>query len=660
MRSIIFIIFFLRFIHCEAQENPSLNSLFDTLENIRKKGKYNALQTKAEKALEIAKQQNDIEGILKAKYFVASALQVNDFEKGVALLDSTLIFIDQLKENRYDSITFRIYVLKAVLHRKSGNYNMSLNLLHQVRSSIEKSTYKRVLFSCYRDISINLRNLGQYDSAQYYLLQCDRLANKLDDNNLRYYTLQGQANIHDALGEFEKSLALEKQLEKIAKHLDNENIRLTNLLNIGVSFANLEKLDSALVYYELGKILAFQLQDDEQLTLIHYNIGTVYDRLNIEVEAEESFKTAIALARKTKQQHVVIRSLHMLGRLFLEGGKLNKAQNYLNDALELANDEGILLDVMWNYEYLSKVTEAKGNYAEALTFHKEYSQLSDSILNTSKIETIKNLEEKYESEKKEQAIQLLEEQTKLQDIQLSQQKTITVILIVLSIAIIVILFLLYQQYRNNQEVKQWKMQQKMLRSQMNPHFIFNALTSIQNFVINEESELATSYLAKFAVLTRKVLEVSREESISLQDEISVIKEYCVLEGMRFNRQIDLQITSEPEIDLESTQIPPLLLQPFIENSLKHGFKDLETGKIDIFFKKNYNRLLIEITDNGRGFQQTTSTHNSLSMEIVKERLALIAPSKNNDFHLYSENTFSEKNEISGAKTNFEIPLKYAY
>ena len=140
----------------------------------------------------------------------------------------------------------------------------------------------------------------------------------------------------------------------------------------------------------------------------------------------------------------------------------------------------------------------------------------------------------------------------------------------------------------------------------------------------------------------------------------MIKEYCVLEGMRFNRQIDLQITAESEIDLETTQIPPLLLQPFIENSLKHGFKDLETGKIDIFFKKNYNRLLIEITDNGRGFQQTTSTHNSLSMEIVKERLALIAPSKNNDFHLYSENTFSEKNEISGAKTNFEIPLKYAY
>ena len=118
------------------------------------------------------------------------------------------------------------------------------------------------------------------------------------------------------------------------------------------------------------------------------------------------------------------------------------------------------------------------------------------------------------------------------------------------------------------------LQQQVLRSQMNPHFIFNVLGSIQNFLLSNDNKKAALYLSRFAALTRATLEYSASQSISLTKEIEMLKNYMELEKMRNPEKFSYTVITDENLEADFIQIPPMMIQPFIENSLKHGFADI--------------------------------------------------------------------------------------
>lgn len=199
-----------------------------------------------------------------------------------------------------------------------------------------------------------------------------------------------------------------------------------------------------------------------------------------------------------------------------------------------------------------------------------------------------------------------------------------------------------------------------LRAQINPHFIFNCLGSIQQFILENDSASATRYLSRFAKLVRLALHSSIDGKHSLADEISMLDNYLALEQMRFKGRFQYQIDATGIDDMDDMHIPPMLLQPFVENAVKHGIGQTDSeGEIKIAFIKQYNILLAVITDNGPGFSvkvvESNEAHKSVGLSLTRSRLDLLSGSHEGNSYT-QENITDLTGEVRGAKVEIRIPL----
>jgi two-component system LytT family sensor kinase len=190
--------------------------------------------------------------------------------------------------------------------------------------------------------------------------------------------------------------------------------------------------------------------------------------------------------------------------------------------------------------------------------------------------------------------------------------------------LLLIIYYLYNKRRLRKLDQQKEMANLKLgsvRAQLNPHFMFNALTSIQNLMNQKDSEGANHYLAKFADLTRQVLNATSRELISLEDELKIINDYLQIEQLRFGFNYTVDV--DKSINIANTEIPGMLMQPFIENAAKHGISGMaDKGKIDIAIAKDQNNLVLVIADNGKGFD-TQQTTKGFGLKLGRERVALL-------------------------------------
>ncbi|OMP76973.1 sensor histidine kinase [[Flexibacter] sp. ATCC 35208] len=222
------------------------------------------------------------------------------------------------------------------------------------------------------------------------------------------------------------------------------------------------------------------------------------------------------------------------------------------------------------------------------------------------------------------------------------------------------IYLIKREARRRTQIEQQiaQLEMKALRAQMNPHFIFNALNSIQTFMMKSETEQALSYLNRFARLIRNVLDSSQLNSITISKEIRMIENYIELEKLRFADQFDCDIHVDAALDPDFTDIPTMILQPFVENAIWHGLlHKKERGKLTIIFTKEIDRVLCMIEDDGIGRersaalkQQTGDEHHSRGIQITRDRLALY----NKRFNL--DMTFDIEDLPSGTRVNVWFPL----
>lgn len=201
-----------------------------------------------------------------------------------------------------------------------------------------------------------------------------------------------------------------------------------------------------------------------------------------------------------------------------------------------------------------------------------------------------------------------------------------------------------------------------LRSQMNPHFIFNALNSIKVYLIENNKEKAVYYLNKFSKLIRKILESSRTDSITLEEELEIIELYMSIENIRFDNTIHFKISKENDIALGSLKIPSLILQPFIENALWHGLM-LKEGdkKIEIIVTKTEESIELAIVDNGIGREKAnenrekkTFKKDSLGIEFAKERLNYFNQKEKSKYQFTIEDLVDSSNQPAGTKVIFRF------
>jgi LytS/YehU family sensor histidine kinase len=210
-----------------------------------------------------------------------------------------------------------------------------------------------------------------------------------------------------------------------------------------------------------------------------------------------------------------------------------------------------------------------------------------------------------------------------------------------------------------------------LRGQMNPHFIFNSLNSIQHFISSREKEEALNYLSKFSKLIRKILENSRENTVSINNEIQLLELYIQLEQLRFNNKFDYHITIDERIDMENTLIPPMIIQPYVENAILHGLINKnDKGDLYLSLERNNGSLICQIEDNGIGRaraqlleQGKVSRHKSLGIKVTEERIAGLSDLLNYNMEVVIDDLFEIKQDSedapqpAGTRVTISIPIK---
>ena len=300
---------------------------------------------------------------------------------------------------------------------------------------------------------------------------------------------------------------------------------------------------------------------------------------------------------------------------------------------------------------------------------QNYSALKDKLINEENIRKSVESSMNYEFEKKE----LLQKEAQEKREFLIQEKAQSFKLKMLFGTLIglLVLGIIFLIYNRNQLKKTLTLQkelaeyeQKALHLQMNPHFVFNCLGSISSFILQNGTDSAIKYLAKFSKLMRLTLEYSKESLIPIDKEIESLQNYLELEQLRFNNNFDFSITKSTEIE-DDVALPPLLLQPFVENAIIHGvIPKKKKGHIKVDFQIDNDSLVCTIEDDGVGCEtskkakeNSVSVHKSMAIDIIKKRLEMIASSTHKNATISIEEINTNDNN-SGTKVVLKLPIQY--
>ena len=335
--------------------------------------------------------------------------------------------------------------------------------------------------------------------------------------------------------------------------------------------------------------------------------------------------------------------------------------NHAELSLNIAKQTGDLQNLKNAYELLAKAYEGLNNKAAAFESFKHYAALKDSLFNSDKYRAIKEIEAKYELEKKENQLALLNEKNHVQQLSLSRRNRVLFTTLGIIILLIIIGYILIRNNKLKAKNQAIELEQKLLRSQMNPHFIFNSLMAIQSFIYKNDPVQAGDFLAKFADLVRITLENSRVEFVLLENEIKMLQIYLELQALRFNNKFDYSIQISEDVDIRTIKIPPMLAQPFIENAIEHGLRHkTEGGFIQVKYMKANKHLSFSVEDNGIGREksrelETDRKHKAMATSITKERLNLLSKRVKQTFELELIDMKDSNNSPIGTMVKFAIP-----
>ncbi|MEM8999016.1 MAG: tetratricopeptide repeat protein [Bacteroidota bacterium] len=552
-------------------------------------------------------------------------------------------------------------------------------------------------------------DLLQNPKAEMYYQRALALSEKGNMAHFKAYSLNMLADVYRKTDAIKTALDFYQEALEIAESVENPSNHIKNNINIsrngiGNLYQTLEQHDLAIEQFKKGLILNRELNNKLGLASNHQNIADCLEQKGLLDEALENYRKALAYNEGTKDEmgrmackngiaqvylkkgmpnaaltlltplkkqtekpgHESFTSLVLVnnGWAYLKLGDFKSAEDHLKKGLQLAQYHNLKNIALTAFEHLSELEVSKGDYASALGYYKMADTYDEEIANAINLRYMNDVIQRYEAEKKNNQIEVLAQENEIVRLRLRKNQT-TLLVSALALGLVAsILYILYRKYQSNNEKKVLSLEQNMLRSQMNPHFLFNSLNSIKLYIINNEQKNAVHYLNKFSKLVRKILEASSNKEISLAEELETIELYMNIENIRFSNEIDFNISIEDQIDVNQIKIPSLALQPFLENALWHGLSPKEgEKKITLrVFKKNNGHVTITIEDNGVGRaiakvnkENRVLKRKSVGIDITKERLANFSKDYQNNFEVQIIDLFSKSGLSRGTRVVIEIP-----
>jgi tetratricopeptide (TPR) repeat protein len=512
----------------------------------------------------------------------------------------------------------------GIIYRRQGKYDKALGQYQKALKYYKAIGHKEGVASVHLNIGGVYHKLDNWNNALKYYNSAKEYFENTKNNRKLSRTLTNIGVIKFEQKQFKESLRTQLRALRLNEKVGGLQHKAIILLNIGQSYEALGKLDKAIDYYTQCENLRIKLNDTWGLGKIFSFKAVTYDKLKEDNLAQAYFEKAI---------------------------KFNKANSIYDDLSD-------------TYLYYTNFLETRGKANDALTFYKKYLRINDSLRNIYQEEKVANLTAQFQSEQNAKELELLQQRTQIQNLELGQKNAWIITLLVILILGIVAVFVSLRINRLRADHKIMDLRQKVLLTQMNPHFLFNSLTAIQSFILDEKNNEANTYLSRLASLVRGILENSREEFVSLRTELSVLEDYISMQKLRFDNDIAYNFNVEENIDIDQVIIPPMLAQPFIENALIHGrLRNNPEAEIKVNISLLKNDLLqFEILDNGIGVdeakkQMKENNHKSLATSIALDRVKIynFKSSKKMNFEIIDLKQI-DKN-LHGTKVTYTIPLQ---
>ena len=610
-------------------------------------------------SVQLAKEIGYKEGLAKALFCKGTNDYINgNFIEGLELLYHAVDLYIDLGDTAMIIDTY--YQIGAVTYFSLTDMKEGIRLINEcLRYSIEAKDKLRAA-QMYSTLQYLYAISGNGDMALHYIELYDEIAKSISTPYLEQTMVKAAWGRNYTLkGDFKKAIPYYFAAMSMVDPDDiEERSYLSQLCSfIGDAYVNLGKSDSAIIFYHKGMKLDCKHQ--------HF-YGSVINALGLArlYFAKKDFKNSTIYCDSVLYFG---KRIALIGSFY--GIKENAKLLGMSAELYIPMNKEFKRFLAWRmmsgaYQMLIQIKEQQENYKEVYLLSKSSESVQDSIANFQKRTEILDLQYKYQAGQKDDEIKLLSQENQIQSFKISRSRLILFSVIAISILLLFILILVSRQnsIKSGRKVAEFK--QRLLRSQMNPHFIFNSLTSVQDFILQQDGIKASIYLSRFSDLVRNILHNSQQEFIKLEEEISTIENYLELQKIRFPDKFDYSIEVDQQVNSESLRVPPMLAQPFIENSIEHGFKQKEDkGQINITVRQNKHGLLIQIADNGIGREAATRMmkaqspdHKSMATSITLERINVLNRKKKRKISLDIIDLKSETGEASGTKVVIEIPL----
>ncbi|MFI5203458.1 MAG: histidine kinase [Flavobacteriales bacterium] len=522
----------------------------------------------------------------------------------------------------------------------------------------------------YNVLSTAHAHLGMYEQALQYAFKSLRLYEKLGDATNQILNLNVIAGHYYTLNKYTQAKKyVYTALELLHDH-PHAVLQAYCYAFLAACFEIDHQFDSTAIYLNKARAIYEKQQDFPGIITTHNNLCELMLQLQRIDSAFVHAQQAVVHAKKMGWSAYISHSYRKVADCYLHKNASKLGSPTFNYKMSLAYLDSSQIyvsrgteDQLLLYQMRSDAHKAMGYYDSALVWYEKFKSLSDSVYHSQQDKNIEELNVRYQVEKKEQLNKTLKQKNKIQTLELERGRYLLYGISVLVIVIIAISLLLIRQNRIKAQQRTLLAEQKLLRSQMNPHFIFNSLTSIESYIYANQPKEAGRYLSDFARLMRLILENSREEEISLDSEIQTLEYYLTMQKLRMEDRLNWSVKTENIPDLTEILIPPMLTQPFIENAIEHGIGSInQPGKVDVLFSIQGHVLYIDVTDNGIGFHRKGETpglakkHKSLALEITRERLENYNRNRKNKTTLIITDLSAENPALTGTHVRFTIPL----
>jgi sensor histidine kinase YesM len=488
--------------------------------------------------------------------------------------------------------------------------------------SLQLNYHEGVGLSCHqRGVYYYLCN--DFENALIHYLNADTILSKSKHWRNKIKPKANIAMVYIHTHQYNEALRIYKEIEDEIQSVPVELTHAQMYINIDAAYCYLNDPENGIIYSKKALEISQQLNSRYGIALSESNIAGHLVLLNKHEEALPHLVLSEEMCNADGYSTIQVGNYLKYTDCYLHLRQFKTALEYANKGISQAQKVQDIEKEVWITKHIIEIYEQQQDFKNALSASKSYIELKEKMLNNDKIKSFNALQIKYETEKKEAAL-------------------------------------------NQLKLEQTQSELTALKSQMNPHFIFNALNSIQELYTIGDKKTANEQMANFASLTRKILDVSGKQKIDLADEIDILTKYLELESIRFENDFSYKINLTDNIDEDYLQLPPMLIQPFVENAIKHGLlhkKEAKQLNINFILNDDETILICEIIDNGIGRQASAAinanrskSHVSFATSATQKRLDLLNKNKEVIVSVVYEDVKDEWQKIAGTKVIVRIPV----